>query len=119
MRCHSLVMSEASHIGRGMDSTVMYNGAPALYRGVLTSAVILILKSFPNMQLVRMEPIGSKHMDSGNRGIIYLRREILFTLIGMVMDIQSMLVLLRKWKMERYTRWKAMQVIPAHGGIIW
>lgn len=97
-------MSEASHIGHGMASTVMYNGAPALYRGVLTSAVILILKSFPNMQLVRMEPIGSKHMDSGNRGIIYLRREILSTLIGMVMVTQSMSVLSRRWKTVRYIR---------------
>lgn len=90
MRCPSLAMSEVSHIGRGMAFKVMYNGAPVLYRGAPTNAVILILESFQNMQPVRMEPIGSKHMDSGNRGIIYLRREILSTLIGMVMDIQSM-----------------------------
>ena len=104
---------QVSPIGHGTALTAVWNGAPALYLGVPTSAVIWKAESYQSILFVRTVWIGFRAMGNGKDGIMSHRQERLSFSIGTVTVQSTIQALWRNAKTERFIPLRATLMTPA------
>ena len=104
-------MRADSLTGAGMDLTAEWNGVLASYLGVPTSAAILTADLFRSLPDVFRVQSGLSLTVSGKTETMNLKPEILSSLTGKVMEVQTTLVSLRNVRMVQFILLRAIQTM--------
>ena len=110
--CPRWAMWVENPIGAGTASPTMWNGAPALSAGVPTSAAIWTAEPTPNSPAASLECSGSSNVASGWTAPQNQSPECSSSSTGhQRTKCRTMWALWKRWRMEWFILWRAIQGI--------